>query len=89
MSTHRQLLHVSMRTSGSAGGAHRAPSTRTARAWATRGILVLALVLGSLGAVALASPGHHSAGHAHASAHQPATAKSVTSGQINKMPWMY
>jgi hypothetical protein len=94
MSTHRQLLHVSRQTSGSAG-AHRAPSTWAVRAWLARAILVLALVLGGLGAVA-ASPGHHSAGHPHAIAHQPADnpapsagADSMSFGYVRSMPWMY
>jgi uracil DNA glycosylase len=96
MKTHMSLPQVSMRTSGSAGIAPRAPSTGTVRAWARRGILVLTLVLCSLGAAAWASPGHGSTGHVQASAHQPANnlallaeGDSISSGQTNRLPWMY
>jgi hypothetical protein len=96
MKTHRRLWHVIMRTSGSVGSASREPSTRTVRARATRGILVLALVLGGLGAAASALPGHVSTGHVQASAHQPAdslalsaAAASISSGQTIRLPWMY
>jgi hypothetical protein len=96
MKTHRWLRHVIMRTSGSVGSAPREPSTGTVRAWATRGILVLALVMGSLGAAASALPGHGSADHVQASAHQPAAslalsadAVSISSGHPSRLPWMY
>jgi uracil DNA glycosylase len=92
MKAHRSLRHVIMRTSGSVGSAPRELSTRTVRAWARRGILVLALVLGCLGA---AASGHGSAGHVQASAHQPADnlalsadASSISSGHT-RLPWMY
>lgn len=75
MNSHRSFLHVTMRTSGSAGGAHRIPSTGAVRAWAMRGIVVLALVLGGLGAAASASPGHGS------------TTSHVQSSPLR--PWMY
>ena len=57
-------------TSGPAGGAHRRLSAhrrspRSARARAMRGILILALVLGSLGGLAVASLGHAGGGHNH------------------------
>jgi hypothetical protein len=96
MKTHRWLWHVIMRTGGSVGSALREPSTGTVRAWAARGIVVLALVLGGLGAAASASPGHGSAGHFQASAHQPAdspalsaAADSKGSGHIKRLPWMF
>jgi hypothetical protein len=97
MSTHRRLGHVSRPAGGPVGGAHRAPSTWTVRAWPTRGILAVALALGGLGgAAAAASPGHRSAGHVHAIAHQsagspalPADAGSTSVGHIYKLPWMY
>lgn len=95
MKTHRWLSHVIMRTSGSVDSGPREPSTGAVRAWATRGILVPALVLGSLGVAASASPGHGSTGHVQASAHQPADslalsadADSIISGH-NRLPWMY
>jgi hypothetical protein len=75
MNSHKSFSHVITRASGSTGGAHRAPSTGAVRAWATRGILVLALALGSLGAATAASPAHGKTGHVHASARQ--------------RPWMY
>ena len=92
MSTHRRLGHAGQRTSGTAGGAHRAHSTRTVRAWAARGILALALGLGGLGAATAASPGHGSAGHAPARAHQQAGTHALPAptGPITiRMPWMY
>ena len=56
-------------SSGPVGGAHRRLSAhrrspRSARARVLRGILVLALALGSLAAVAAASMGHFT-GHSH------------------------
>jgi hypothetical protein len=94
MKTHRRLRHVGRRTSGSVRGAHSKPSTGKVRAWAAGGILILALVLGSLGAFAVASSGHGSVGHANA--HQPARnlPRSPVGYQINpghfiSMPWMY
>jgi hypothetical protein len=95
MKTHRWLWHVIMRTSRSVGSAPSEPSTGTVRAW-TRGILILALVLGGLGAAASASPGHGSTGHVQASANQPADslalstdAESIDSGHTGISPWMY
>ena len=83
-----------MRTSGSVGSAPREPSTGTVRAWTGR-ILILALVLGSLGAATSVSPGHGSTGHVQSSTHQPAdslalsaAAESINSGHIT-LPWMY
>jgi uracil DNA glycosylase len=93
MKTHRWLRHVILRINGSVGSAPREPSTGTVRAWARRGILVLALVLGGLGT---AASGHASAGHVQASAHQPAAnlalsagAGSISSGHTSRLPWMY
>ena len=92
MKTHRWLRHVITRISGSVGSAPHETSKGTARAWARCGVLVLALVLGGLGAAS----GHGSAGHAQASAHQPADnlalsadAGSISSGHTNRLPWMY
>jgi hypothetical protein len=97
MKTHRSLLHVIMRVGGSVSSARRETSTGTVRARAARGILVLALalVLGSLGAAASASPGHGSAGQVHASAYQSAAslalpaAGTVRSGRTGRRPWMW
>jgi hypothetical protein len=96
MKTQRWLLHAHMQTSGSVGGAHRKRSTGTVRAWEKRGIVVLALLLGSLGAAASASPGNGHEGHVQATAHQsadsPAHAADADSTgiiQANRLPWMY
>jgi hypothetical protein len=96
MKTHKWLSHVLMRTSGSVGGAHRVPSNGTVRVWATRGILVLALALGSLGAAMSAAQGHGRTGRAQASAHQSASSHafsagtgSISPGQASRLPWMY
>lgn len=93
MKTHR-LWHVITRTSGSAGSGPGEPLTGRVRAWATRGILALALVMGSLGAAALASPGHGNTGHVQASAHQAADSLALSAGaasisHIQRLPWMY
>jgi hypothetical protein len=85
MKTHRSSLHAIMRTGGSVGGIHRAPSKRTVRARAARGILVLALMLGGLGAAVLALPGHGSAGQVHVSVHQPADSHTLS---MAFRPWM-
>ena len=66
----RSSLWNGTSTSGPAGGAHRRLSAhrrspRSARARAMRGILILALALGSLGCLAVASMGHAGNGHSH------------------------
>ena len=91
MKTHRSLWHVIMRTGGSIGRTRREPSTRTVRAQVTRGILVLGLALGSLGA---AAPALGSTGPVRASAYQPASplaagAGSMSSCSTSGRPWMY
>lgn len=84
-----------MQTSGTAGGAHRAPAAGIGRRRLTGGILVLALGLGSLGAAVLALPGHVSTGQAGVSAHQstgdrahPASIHAAVS-KTKPKPWMY
>ncbi len=78
-----------------AGGAHRSPSTGIAHTRAMLGVLVLALTLSSLGAVALAWPGHVSAGHAQVSAQPRAHSRAHPGGlhlMVNKSrpkPFMY
>ena len=64
----RSSLWNGTSTSGPAGGAHRKLSAhrrspRPARARAMRGILVLALALGCLGGLAVASMAHAGSGH--------------------------
>jgi hypothetical protein len=76
MKSHGSFSHVIMRANGSVGSAPHAPATGTVRTWVKRGILVLALVLGSVGAAASVSQGHVSTGHVQATAHQ-------------RLPWMY
>jgi hypothetical protein len=83
MKTHMWLMHAAIRTSGLVRSTPGKPVTGTVRAWAACGILGLAIVLGSLSAVAA---GHHSAGHANA--HQPATHTLAVAIHPN-MPWMY
>ncbi len=70
MKNHSSLRHITMQSGKTAGGAHRVPSAGIARTWAVRGILVLAVTLSGLGAVALAWPGHVSAGHARVTVQQ-------------------
>jgi hypothetical protein len=94
MKTHRRLWHVTTRTGGSVGSGPGEPLTGTVRAWAARGILVLALVAGSLGAAVSALPGHGSTGHVRASAHQPAdslalSADGASVSHIKRLPWMF
>jgi hypothetical protein len=66
----RSSLWNGTSTSGPAGGAHRRlpahrRSPRSARARAMRGILVLALALGSFGGLAVSPMGHAGSGHHH------------------------
>ena len=76
MTNHSSLRHSMTRGRRSAGGAHRVPPAGIAHTWVIRGILVLAVTLSGLGAVALARPGHVSAGHSQVSSqprgHAPA-----------------
>ena len=89
MTTHRRILHdvIPARTipvEGLPGALRTDPLARAAR-----GILILSLVLGSLGADAAASSAHGSADHA--STRQPAGNIRLTasSGHIAGKPWMY
>jgi hypothetical protein len=74
MKTHKWLRHVGIRTRLSVRSAPGNSSTGTVRAWAVRGIVILALALGSLGAVAAASSSHGSP---------------INSGDFISTPWMY
>jgi hypothetical protein len=97
MKTYRSLWHVIMRTVGSVRSARRDSSMGTARSRGTRGILVLALVLGGLGAAVLASQARSGAGPVHASAHQPADSRALPAGTGiissavigRRLPWMW
>lgn len=86
MKTHRSSRHAIMRTGGSVGSARREPSRGTVYVRARRGIIVLALMLGSLGIAALALPGHGSAGQVHAGVHQLAGSRTLSTVL---RPWMY
>ena len=95
MKSHRSFWHVTMRTCG-LRSARREPSTRTVHVRVVRGILVLALALGSLGAAVVALPGHGSAGRVPASSHHPANSPAAPTGanstnafQMVPRPWMY
>jgi hypothetical protein len=95
MKNHKSLLHVITRASGSAGGdRHEAPAG-TGRSRATPWIIAPAIALGSLGAVAAASPGHAIGSDIHASAHQPADTTAQrphadsTKSCTTDNPWMY
>ncbi len=70
MANHSSLRHSMARGRRPAGGAHRVPPAGIAHTWVIRGILVLAVTLSGLGAVALAWPGHVSAGHAQVTSQQ-------------------
>ena len=85
MKTHGSSWHAITQTGGSVGGVHSAPSRGAGFARATRGILVLALMLGSLAITALALLGHGSAGQVPASVHHPAD-RAVFSAYYR--PWM-
>ena len=66
----RSSLWHGVPSSGPVGGAHRRlpahrKSPRSMRARAVRGILILALALGSLAVVAVASVGHGGTCHPH------------------------
>jgi hypothetical protein len=88
MGTHRRILHdvTPARTvpvQGLAGALRADPPIRAAR-----GILILALAAGGLGAGAAASAGLSSAGHA--SPHQPAGNIHLTAGtHAASKPWIY
>ncbi len=89
MKAHRRILHDVMPTrtvpvQGLAGALRTDQPIRTAR-----GILILALALGSLGADAAVSSGHSSADHARS--HQPAgnIRLVATSSHASNGPWIY
>jgi hypothetical protein len=85
MKTHPWLSPAATRR-----GKHSKQSTR---AWATGGILAMALVFGGLGAAGAALSAHDSAGHA--STHQTSGHSSLavvtpaTSVRMAPMSWMY
>jgi hypothetical protein len=85
MKTQRSLRHVIMRCGASAySGRHELPAG-TARARVMRGVLVLTLALGGLGAATPALSAHNSAGPARAHSAGHAAMDSI----IMSRPWMY
>lgn len=89
MKTHKRILHgvIPARTvpAGSLAGSLRTDPPARATA---RGILILVLALGGLGAGAAASPGHGSAGHP--SSHQRAGTILLAAGTSQaRGPWIY
>ena len=90
MKAHRWILPVAIQTrtvpvEGLPGALRTDPLLRAAR-----GTVILALVLGSLGADAAASSGYGSADHA--SARKPAANISLAasaSSRVTNRPWMY
>jgi hypothetical protein len=94
MKTHRRILHVviparTVPVEGLTGAVEADPLIRAAR-----GILILAVILGSLGTDAMVSSGYGSAGHT--SAHQQAasirlaaSAHPIGPGHSGNSPWMY
>ena len=95
MMNHSSLRHARTQGGRPAAGAHRSPPARFAHTRALRGILVLALTLGGLGAVVLTWPRHVSAGHsqvasqrhAHGPAHPGAPRLMVT--KAKPKPFIY
>jgi len=86
MAKHRRILHEVAQprivpTEGVAGAVQTDPLVRTAR-----GITILALVLGGLGAGAAASSGHSGADHART--HQPAGNTHLAAAKGSR-PWLY
>ena len=95
MKNHTSLRHMKVRGRRTAGGVHRVPSAGIAHTWALRGILVLAVTLSGLGAVALAWPGHVSAGHAQVSSQPRAHSRAHPGGlhlmvsKVKPKPFIY
>jgi len=86
MAKHRRILHEVAQprivpAEGLAGVVRTDPLVRTAR-----GITILALVLGGLGAGAAASSGHSGADHART--HQPAGNTHLAAAKSSR-PWLY
>ena len=75
MGIHRPLLRIFVRGSGVSG---ELPAALLGRA--VRGMLILALALGSAATVALAWPGHQGAGPGRVSAHRAGSP--VSSGSL-------
>lgn len=85
METHRSLRYMIMWTSRPHGKHCREPQPGVARTQATRGIIVPALVIASLGGAAATVAGQTAGDHAHANAHQSAQALAPAPNR----PWIY
>jgi len=85
METHRSLRHVIMWTSRSHGKHRREPPPGMARTQATRGIVVPALVIASLGGAAVTVAGQSAGDHVNVNAHQSAQALAPSPNR----PWIY
>ena len=81
MKAQRCLWRVAIRPTGT----HGKPMAEKARAWDVRGVLVMALALGSVGGVIAALSGNGS----HADTHHPAGKSSVSNMRGLSSPWMY
>jgi hypothetical protein len=87
MKSHGPLRYKPLLVARPVGRHRREPPPGAARVQATRGIVVPALVLASLGGAASVAAGHGIAGTAHASAHQVAESPSVVN--VANRPWIY
>jgi len=85
METHRSLLDMIMWPSRPHGKHRREPAPGVARTQATRGIVVPALVIASLGGAAATVAGVSAGGSVHANAHQSTQALVPAPGR----PWIY
>jgi hypothetical protein len=85
METHRSLRYMIMWTSRPHGKHRREPQPGMARTQATRGIVVPALVIASLGGSAAAIAGQSAGSHVNANAHQTTQALAPSSNR----PWIW
>jgi hypothetical protein len=93
VSTRRRIPHAFMQAR--TGPLNESPERlrNDPLAQAARGILILAFVLGSLGADAAVSSGQGSAGHAtgrqpEVGIHLAASVEGISGGRITPLPWM-
>lgn len=85
METHRSLRYMIMWTSRPHGKHRREPAPGVARTQATRGIIVPALVIASLGGATAAIAGHSAGDHAQSNAHHATEALTPSPNR----PWIY
>lgn len=95
MKTHRQTLHVAKHARTAPAGSLNGTPRNVPLVRATRGILILAFALGSLGTDVAISPGYGTADHVsgHASAgniHLAANVSTaVSTSRSISYPWIY